>query len=73
MQETVKFIEDGHRLARPEKAELQIYSTMLWCWEYEPGNRPSFEELFHVFCENPEYENLKELLKTQDFTQLGMR
>jgi hypothetical protein len=34
--------------------------------------RPSFEELFHVFSDNPEYVNLRELLLLQDLQQLGM-
>ena len=72
LQETVKYIEEGKRLQRPEKAEIHIYDTMTWCWEYKPQARPSFAELFQVFCENPEYENLKELLKSQDLQQLGM-
>ncbi len=71
-QETVAYVEEGKRLQRPEKAELHVYSTMTWCWEYSPENRPNFAELFQVFSENPEYENLKELLLTQDLQQLGM-
>lgn len=71
--ETVKFIEEGNRLARPENAELDTYSTMLWCWEYHPQSRPTFEELFKIFVENPEYENITELLKIQDLHQLNMQ
>jgi len=70
--ETVKFIEEGRRLARPDAAELEVYSTMLWCWEKEPKDRPDFGELFKIFVENPEYQNLKELLKSQDLQQLMM-
>ncbi len=70
--ETVSFLEEGHRLSRPERAELETYSTMLWCWEYVPENRPSFQELFKTFVENPEYENIKELLRSQDMRELGL-
>ena len=70
--ETVKFIEEGNRLPRPERAELEIYSAMQWCWEYIPENRPKFLELFKIFAESPEYVNLKELLRTQDLQELGM-
>merc|ERR1719499_1315847 len=48
-QETVKFIEEGKRLQRPEKPEIYIYNTMTWCWEYKPQARPCFAELFQVF------------------------
>ncbi len=71
--ETVRFVEAGHRLSRPERAELDVYSAMLWCWEHRPGDRPTFQELFRIFVENPEYENMKELLKVQDLTQLDVR
>ena len=71
-QQTVDYIEAGHRLAMPEKASNDVYTIMLKCWEYRPDNRPTFEELFSIFSDNPEYLNLTELLKTQDFHQLGM-
>ena len=71
-QETVDFIEGGGRLPRPGGAELEVFSTMLWCWEYKAEDRPTFKELFRIFAENPEYQNLKELLQTQDFHALGM-
>ena len=71
-QETVDFIEAGGRLARPEGAELDVYSTMIWCWEYKAEDRPTFKELFKIFAENPEYQNMKELLQTQDLGALGM-
>ena len=34
--------------------------------------RPGFDEIFKIFSDNPEYQNLTELLMTQDFQQLGM-
>ena len=71
-QQTVDYIEAGHRLAMPEKASNDVYTIMLKCWEYRPDNRPTFEELFSIFSDNPEYLNLTELLKTQDLQQLGM-
>jgi hypothetical protein len=60
------------RLPRPAKAELEVYSTMEWCWEHDPAKRPKFSELFKIFSDNPEYSNLKELLLTQDLQKLGM-
>ena len=64
--EVVKFIESGKRLKRPPKADVDVFSMMTWCWEYEPVNRPKFVQLFNFFVETPEYSNLKELLMTQD-------
>ena len=71
-QETVKMIEEGKRLPRPDRAELDIYQTMEWCWEYKPADRPTFQDLFDKFSDNPEYSNLREMLKSQDFEQLGL-
>ena len=69
---TLEYLEAGNRLAMPEKASNDDYGVMLKCWDYRPEERPSFEELFKYFSDNPEYLNLTELLKTQDFQQLGM-
>ncbi len=68
--EVVKFIDDGKRLLRPAKAEVDIFSMMTWCWEYEPSKRPKFTELFQFFVENPEYSNLRELVLCQDMQEL---
>ena len=69
--EVVKFVDEGHRLLRPQKAELEVFSMMSWCWEYEPCKRPKFYELFNFFVDNPEYANLKELILTQDLEKLS--
>ena len=68
--EVVKYIEAGQRLQRPPLAEIDIYATMTWCWEEKAADRPSFNDLFKKFTENPEYSNLVELLRTQDLGQL---
>ena len=68
--EVVKFIEAGNRLQRPPLAEIDIYSTMTWCWEEKPTDRPTFNDMFKKFTENPEYSNIKELLRTQDLGKL---
>ena len=68
--EVIKFIETGRRLLRPPKAELEIFSIMTWCWEYEPAKRPSFKELSKFFTSNPEYANLTDLLGSQDMGRL---
>ena len=69
---TLEYLEAGNRLAMPEKATNDDYGIMLQCWQHKPEERPSFEDLFKYFSDNPEYLNLTELLKTQDFQQLGM-
>jgi tyrosine-protein kinase len=70
--ETVEYIEAGHRLPQPEWATNDVYDYMLKCWQHDPNQRPDFAELFSVFSDNPTYQNLTELLLTQDLQQLGM-
>jgi len=70
--QTVEYIEAHHRLPQPEEATTDVYKIMLQCWAYKPADRPDFKELFEIFSNNPEYTNLRELLKTQDLQQLGM-
>lgn len=71
-EEVMKFIEDGHRLARPVAAPLEVFQTMMWCWEKDPQDRPSFGELFKTFIANPTYDNIASLLHQQDFSELGV-
>lgn len=39
------FIKMGRRLPRPEYCPETLYVTMTKCWEYNPGQRPTFKEL----------------------------
>eukprot|EP00095_Tigriopus_kingsejongensis_P001147 maker-scaffold628_size122696-snap-gene-0.27 protein:Tk01147 transcript:maker-scaffold628_size122696-snap-gene-0.27-mRNA-1 annotation:"tyrosine-protein kinase shark" len=71
-QELFSFIETGGRLSSPQRAQLDEFETMRWCWEEEPKNRPSFSELFNFFANYPEYVNLTDALKLQDFRELGL-
>ena len=70
--QTLEYIEQGNRLAMPPRATNDVYGIMLECWKARSEERPSFQELFTLFSDNPQYQNLTELLKTQDFQQLGM-
>ena len=70
--QTLEYIEQGNRLAMPERATNDVYGIMLECWKYKAEERLTFQDLFSLFSDNPEYQNLSELLKTQDFQQLGM-
>ncbi|KAL3289653.1 hypothetical protein HHI36_023062 [Cryptolaemus montrouzieri] len=60
--EAISLIEAGGRLKQPESCPDSIYEVMCQCWQYKPEDRPTFKDLFAVFCEDTEYMNIRELL-----------
>lgn len=41
-------IDSGYRMPAPENIPDEMYRLMLRCWEYQPENRPNFEQIFTV-------------------------
>ncbi|KAK7792067.1 hypothetical protein R5R35_007100 [Gryllus longicercus] len=41
-------IDAGYRMPAPEGCPDEMYRLMLRCWEYEPENRPHFEQIYLV-------------------------
>ncbi|KAK4881692.1 hypothetical protein RN001_005011 [Aquatica leii] len=41
-------IDSGYRMPAPENTPDEMYRLMLRCWEYQPENRPNFEQIFTV-------------------------
>ncbi|XP_072838222.2 tyrosine-protein kinase Fes/Fps isoform X2 [Pogona vitticeps] len=44
-QQTREAVEKGTRMHAPAQCPEEVYQLMLWCWEYEPQNRPNFSTL----------------------------
>ncbi|KAJ1519539.1 hypothetical protein ONE63_004819 [Megalurothrips usitatus] len=44
-------IENGERLALPQRCPPRLYSLMSLCWSYEPSKRPSFKDVKEVLNE----------------------
>lgn len=42
-------IESGEKLKQPEICSLDVYCTLLSCWQIEADSRPSFKELVTIF------------------------
>ncbi|GFS27667.1 tyrosine-protein kinase [Elysia marginata] len=61
--EVIKFIEDGNRLAQPQKCPDVVYTTMLRCWSWEPADRPTFSWLDQHFDTEETYVSARDLLK----------
>ncbi|XP_066030549.1 fibroblast growth factor receptor 2-like [Pocillopora verrucosa] len=45
---TMKKIEEGYRLPKPEHIDDSLYAVMLNCWKYESANRPHFVKLYQT-------------------------
>ncbi|XP_069675619.1 tyrosine-protein kinase Fer isoform X3 [Periplaneta americana] len=41
-------IDSGYRMPAPEGTPDEMYRLMLRCWEYEPENRPHFDQIYLV-------------------------
>ncbi|XP_018327552.1 tyrosine-protein kinase Fer isoform X2 [Agrilus planipennis] len=41
-------IDSGYRMPAPENTPDEMYRLMLRCWEYQPENRPNFEQIYTV-------------------------
>ncbi|XP_053593208.1 uncharacterized protein LOC103577529 [Microplitis demolitor] len=51
--EVIRKLENGERLALPDRCPPRLYSLMSQCWSYEPSKRPTFKDI---------RENLHEIL-----------
>ncbi|KAK7590136.1 hypothetical protein V9T40_001749 [Parthenolecanium corni] len=60
--EVMKRVRDGHRLDKPEHCRRELYNIMYYCWDKDPKERPTFDELVDL---------LEQLLLTEtDYIQL---
>ncbi|XP_013413618.1 tyrosine kinase receptor Cad96Ca-like [Lingula anatina] len=44
-RDLLKEIDQGYRMEKPKHCTPELYKLMTWCWEQDPGCRPTFEEL----------------------------
>lgn len=63
--DAIKLIEIGERLARPEKCPEHVFGMMESCWNYSPKDRPTFRYLTQFFASDPDYQNLLDLIPTE--------
>uniref|UniRef100_A0A1B6F723 Tyrosine-protein kinase n=1 Tax=Cuerna arida TaxID=1464854 RepID=A0A1B6F723_9HEMI len=48
-------IDQGYRMPAPDGTPNEMYQLMLRCWEYQPENRPHFDQIFSIvdkICSN---------------------
>lgn len=65
-QEVIQMIERGDRLPKPLDCPANVYDIMSSCWNYSPKDRPTFRYLTEFFSNDPEYQNMVDLIKTQN-------
>ena len=46
--EVMKKVREGQRLEKPEHCDREIYNMMFYCWDKDPGERPTFTHLVQV-------------------------
>eukprot|EP00117_Sycon_ciliatum_P034431 scpid28750/ scgid26277/ Tyrosine-protein kinase HTK16 len=51
--------ELGQRLDKPRYCPDHTYGLMRKCWSLDPNDRPTFEQLYEIFLQSPEYENVR--------------
>lgn len=60
--EVMRKVRDGYRLDKPEHCRRELYNIMYYCWDKDPKERPSFNELIKL---------LEQLLLTEtDYIEL---
>ena len=50
IRELPKYLQQGRRLARPERCSGEVFMLMMDCWHPQPEGRPSFAELAVRAC-----------------------
>ena len=60
----IQFIEDNHRLDKPDACPDVTYAEMTKCWLAKPENRPTFSDLYHHFETAQEYASIKDIKRS---------
>jgi hypothetical protein len=63
-QESLDFVLNGGRLARPELCTDEVFRLMQQCWQTDPENRPTFKAIYQKFSQMHQIEQLFELANT---------
>lgn len=64
--DVIKIVDKGIRLTKPDACPENVFKKMEDCWNYSPRDRPTFRHLTEFFSNDPDYQNLVEMIKTQN-------
>ncbi|KAI6656906.1 Tyrosine-protein kinase SYK [Oopsacas minuta] len=42
----LRLLDNGGRLSCPKSCPYELHSLLMLCWQYEPKDRPTFEEVY---------------------------
>lgn len=62
--DVIQMVDAGQRLNRPDACPDNVFRIMQSCWNYNPKDRPTFRHLTDFFSNDPDYQNLVDLIKT---------
>ena len=60
----LEYLLDGNRMSRPNNCSIEIFSIMENCWQEDPKERPSFNDI---------YNSLENMLSQNERTYINMR
>lgn len=63
--QVISRIDKGERLCKPDVCPDHVFKIMESCWNYKPADRPTFKNLSEFFANDPDYQNLTELIKSE--------
>ncbi|XP_069106529.1 tyrosine-protein kinase JAK2-like [Argopecten irradians] len=74
LKDLTQRLVNGTRLESPEGCPEQVRNLMMWCWKYEPRERPTFQEIQKECTEilqvlRPEETRLKSVLQDDQVTK----
>lgn len=64
--DAIELVKQGIRLSKPDACPDCVFAKIQDCWNFEPRDRPTFRHLTEFFSNDPDYQNLVELIKTQN-------
>ncbi|KAM8971892.1 macrophage colony-stimulating factor 1 receptor [Pelodytes ibericus] len=60
-----KMVKDGYKMDCPDYAPLEIYRLMKACWDLEPTQRPTFNQISNIINKQ------MSIIKEQDYTNIA--
>ncbi|XP_072045011.1 tyrosine-protein kinase receptor Tie-1-like [Amphiura filiformis] len=51
-------LTEGYRMPKPDNCEQEMYDLMLKCWQENPDDRPSFQEILDILLHMTSQEKI---------------
>lgn len=70
LSDVYHLLESGYRMECPDDCPRNIYELMRRCWEWEPGNRPTFSALYQAL-ENMFQDDMSTNVSANTYTSIN--